>query len=228
VLPLVPGYLSYITGLSGADTEKSAAAGPRRLELLRAARSTTVLGAALFVLGFTVVFTLLGAAFGSAGRWLLSYESIIEKVVGVAVVLMGLVFLDLVPGMSREFRLRFVPASGLIGAPVLGAVFALGWTPCLGPTLAAVQGLSFVEGSADRGAILSAAYAAGLGIPFLCCALGFRWFASATGWLRRHAVWIRWVGGGLLVAVGILLLTGAWSDCVIWLRSHVGVGEVGI
>ncbi|MGI8646873.1 MAG: cytochrome c biogenesis CcdA family protein [Mycobacteriales bacterium] len=230
VLPLVPGYLSYVAGLSGADVEQTRASedSRRRRGFLRSLSSPTVLGTLLFIAGFATVFTLLGAAFGEAGRWLLAYQPVIEAVVGALVLLMGLAFLGWIPGLSRELRLRTLPTAGLAGAPVLGAVFALGWTPCLGPTLAAVQGLSFVEGSATRGAVLSAAYALGLGIPFLCCALGFRWFAISIGWLRRHAGWVRWIGGGLLVIVGALLLSGLWNDAVIWLRGYVGVGEIGI
>ncbi len=222
VLPLVPGYVSYVTGLTGSDAERHRGA----------TRSIAVLGTALFVLGFAVIFTLLGAAFGGVGRLLLSYQPVIEQVVGALVLLMGLVFLDWIPawipGLGRQLRPNLLPASGLLGAPVLGAVFALGWTPCLGPTLAAVQGLSFVEGSATRGAVLSAAYALGLGVPFLCCALGLRWFAFATGWLRRHGGLVRRVGGAMLIGVGLLLLTGLWNDGVIWLRGIVGVGQIGI
>ncbi len=218
MLPLVPGYVSYVAGAAGSDAECHR----------NVARSTAVLGTVLFVLGFAVIFTLLGAAFGGTGRLLLSYQPVIEKVVGALIVLLGLVFLDAIPGPSGRFGPKILPASGLLGAPLLGAVFALGWIPCLGPTLAAVQGLSFVEGSVTRGAVLSAAYALGLGIPFLCCALGLGWFTTATGWVRRHATWVRRIGGGMLLVVGLLLLTGLWNDGVIWLRGLVGVAEIGI
>ena len=226
VLPLIPGYLSYVTGLAGEDVAGSET--ERRFRLRSLLPSRVVVGSSLFVLGFAVVFTLLGAAFGGAGRWLLEYQASIEKVVGVVVILLGIMFLGLVPGFYREFRIRWLPSPGVWGAPLLGAVFALGWTPCLGPTLAAVQGLAFVEGSATRGATLLLAYALGLGIPFVVCALGFRWVTSAVVWLRRHAVWVRNTGGVLLILVGALLVTGYWNDVVIWLRGWAGIGEIGI
>lgn len=216
VLPLVPGYVSYVTGMTGATR---AAEAPRW---------RVVAGAGLFVAGFTAVFTLIGATIGGAGTWLLINAPILEKVVGGAVIALGLGYLGLIPGLQREARMRWLPTSGLIGAPALGAVFALGWVPCVSPTLAAVQGLAFVEGGADRGVMLSIAYGLGLGVPFVLVALGLAWTSTVVGALRRHGNWVTRIGGVLLLVIGVLLVTGWWGDFTIWLRSVVGPGQIGI
>lgn len=207
VLPLAPGYVSYITGLTGAELAQPQ--GRRRQVLL---------GSLLFVLGFSVVFVSYGALFGGVGAALLEHADVITRVLGVLVIVMGLAFMGLIPGLQREWRLHRSTTWGVAGAPVLGLLFAIGWTPCIGPTLAAVQTLAFSEASALRGAVLSLVYCLGLGLPFVLLALLFSRAARALGWVRRHYVWVMRIGGGMLVLVGILLVTGLWTDLTIWLR----------
>jgi cytochrome c-type biogenesis protein len=178
-----------------------------------------VLGAVLFVLGFTAVFVAFGAAFGGLGRLLLQYSDVLNRVFGVVTVLMGLAFLGWLPFLQRTKRLSLPPVAGLAGAPLLGVVFGLGWTPCLGPTLAAVNSLAYAEATAGRGALLGVAYCLGLGIPFVLVALGARWALGATSVLRRHARAVTRVGGAVLLTVGLLLVTGAWTEAMQWLRS---------
>ncbi|MFK0219302.1 cytochrome c biogenesis CcdA family protein [Streptomyces vinaceus] len=209
VLPLVPGYLSYVTSLSVSDLAQ--ARGGHR------GRMAT--GALLFVLGFTAVLVSGGALFGHFGRVLLAHQEVITQGIGGFTVLMGLSFMGFLPGFAqREFRSHRRPALGLAGAPVLGAVFAVGWTPCIGPTLAAVQALAWTEASAGRGALLMAAYCLGLGLPFVAAALAFRRALDAFGLVKRHYPWVLRTGGGLLVLVGVLLATGVWNDLVYTLQ----------
>ena len=210
VLPLAPGYVSYITGLTGAE-----------LADVKGRRSQVLAGSLLFVLGFSVVFVSYGALFGGAGSLLLEYADVINRVLGVLVILMGLAFMGLIPGLQREWRIHTMPTWGVAGAPVLGLLFGLGWTPCIGPTLTAVQTLAFTEASALRGAILSFVYCLGLGLPFVLLALAFSRMAKAIGWVRTHYVWVMRIGGGMLVLVGILLVTGLWTDFTVWLRVQV-------
>ncbi|MEU8777022.1 cytochrome c biogenesis protein CcdA [Streptomyces sp. NPDC048606] len=205
VLPLVPGYLSYVTTLSVADLTD--ARGARRGRM--------VTGALLFVLGFTAVLVSGGALFGHFGRTLAEHQETVTRVLGGLTVLMGLAFMGFLPGFAqRELRSHRRPALGLAGAPVLGAVFAVGWTPCVGPTLAAVQALAWTEASAARGALLMAVYSLGLGLPFVLAALAFRRALGAFGVVKRHYPWVLRIGGGLLVLVGVLLATGVWNDLV--------------
>lgn len=226
VLPLVPGYLSYVTGLVGTRARTTApqpageggvATAVRTDE--RPPRGRMVTGALLFVLGFTVVFVSFGAAFGGLGRWLSIYNDEITRVMGAVTVVVGLGFLGWIPFLQRTKKLSVRPAAGLAGAPLLGVVFGLGWTPCLGPTLGAVNTLAFSEGTAARGAFLGVAYCLGLGVPFVLVALGARWAVGATGFLRRHAAAVSRFGGAVLVVVGLLLLTGLWGEGMIWFRS---------
>jgi cytochrome c-type biogenesis protein len=232
VLPLVPGYLSYVTGLVGSGTPAARPSGGGgtatavRTEVTPRARM--VLGAALFVLGFTAVFVAFGAAFGGLGRLLLEHADLLNRVFGVVTIVVGLGFLGWLPLLQRTKRLSVRPGVGLAGAPLLGIVFGLGWTPCLGPTLSAVYSLAFSEATATRGAILSVAYCLGLGVPFVVVALGARWAVGATSFLRRHARSVTRFGGAVLVLVGLLLLTGAWTEMMQWLRSWLaatGFGE---
>ncbi|MFL6128813.1 MAG: cytochrome c biogenesis CcdA family protein [Mycobacteriales bacterium] len=227
VLPLVPGYLSYVAGLSGVD----AAAAPRASggTVLTAAppRTRVVAGAVLFVLGFTAVFVAYGVLFGRLGGLLLEHQRTLERVLGALVVLLGLAFLGVLPGLSRDLRIHRLPATGLAGAPLLGVVFGLGWTPCIGPTLGAVQSLALSQAGAARGALLSTAYCLGLGVPFVLVAFGARWLVGALGVVRRHPAVVTYVGGGLLVLLGLLLLTGLWGDLMVDLRSWAGATGIG-
>jgi cytochrome c-type biogenesis protein len=216
VLPLVPGYLSYVTGVSGAD-------------LGAARRGRMAGGAALFVLGFTAVFISGGALFGGFGYTLQEYAGPLTKVLGALTIVLGLSFMGLIPGLfQREFRLHKRPAVGLAGAPVLGVLFGLGWTPCLGPTLAAVNALSFSQASAGRGALLTAVYCAGLGVPFIVAAIAFRRALGAFAFVKRHYVWVMRIGGVMLVAVGVLLVTGVWDVIVGDMRYWSTGFNVGI
>jgi cytochrome c-type biogenesis protein len=232
VLPLVPGYLAYVSGLVGtgpAEEERAGTGGTAvAVRTGVSPRTRMVLGALLFVLGFTAVFIAFGAAFGGLGRLMLEHADVLNRVFGVITILVGLAFLGWLPLLQRTTRLSARPAAGLAGAPLLGVVFGLGWTPCLGPTLSAVYSLAFSEATATRGALLGVAYCLGLGIPFVLVALGARWAMGATSFLRRHARTVTRVGGALLVVVGLLLLTGAWTEMMQWLRSWLaatGFGE---
>jgi cytochrome c-type biogenesis protein len=234
MLPLLPGYLSYVTGLTGADLDLLTATGHPStpagvgVRARRRLRGRAVAGAGLFVAGFTAVFTLLAYAAGQAGRALLVHARAIEITVGVLTIVLGLGFAGLIPFLHRQWRLTRLPRAGLVGAPVLGATFALSWTPCLSPTLTAVLGLAAVSGSAARGTLLAAAYSAGMGLPFIGVALGASWLTRTIGLVRRHGNAITRAGGLLLVAIGVALLTGAWTDLVNWLRATVGPGRIGI
>jgi cytochrome c-type biogenesis protein len=224
VLPLVPGYLSYVAGLVGAGAPASAPAAEGAVATavrtdLRSPRARMVLGSVLFVLGFSLVFVTFATAFGGIGRLLLQHARVLDVVFGLITVLVGLAFLGKLPLLQRTTKLSVRPAAGLAGAPLLGIVFGLGWTPCLGPTLAAVYSLALTEATAARGAVLGIAYCLGLGVPFVLVALGARWAMGATGFLRRHAATVTRVGGAVLIAVGLLLVTGAWAELMGWLRS---------
>ncbi|MFJ3790455.1 cytochrome c biogenesis CcdA family protein [Kitasatospora sp. NPDC090091] len=219
VLPLVPGYLSYVTGFSAADLAD--ARGARRGRMLA--------GALLFILGFTAVFVSGGALFGYFGSTLQEHKRVISIVLGTLTVVMGLAFMGLVPGLSmRELRSHRRPAVGLLGAPMLGVVFGVGWTPCLGPTLSAVQNLALNEADAGRAALLMTAYCLGLGVPFVVAALAFRRALGAFGWVKRHYPLVMRIGGGMLVAVGLLLVTGAWDSMVNELQSWTADFQIGI
>lgn len=212
VIPLLPGYLSYATGLSGADLANGVA-GTRRGRMF--------LGSVLFVLGFAVVFVILGTASGALGAWLVEWERQLTVALGVLMILLGLAFAGLVPLMQRDWRVHHVPAVGLAAAPFLGFLFGLGWAPCTGPTLGAILTLGFTESTASRGALLAGIYALGLGIPFIVAGLAYEKMLVTVGWVRRHQVWVTRVGGLMLVAVGLLLLTGWWDQAVTWLQVRL-------
>lgn len=220
VLPLVPAYLSLVTGLTGEAIGGGAVATATRR------RGKVVLGALLFVVGFGAVFVSYGALFGGLGATLLRYQDPISRVLGLVVIVLGLTYLGIGPlaksmWWNADARIHRAPPPGLWGAPVLGVVFGLGWTPCIGPTLAAVQTLAFTEGSAARGALLSLAYVLGLGLPFLLIAAGMSSLASAVSWGRRNAVLVSRIGGVLLVLLGLLLVTGLWSRLILQLQVWV-------
>jgi cytochrome c-type biogenesis protein len=199
VLPLVPAYLGYTAGLVGLD-------------LAEAKRGRLLLGTSLFVLGFTVVFVSYGALFGGLGSLLLEYSDQITRVLGVFTIVFGLAFMGLIPWLNRTWHPGQNTSMGLVGAPLLGVLFGIGWTPCIGPTLAAVQTLAIDAASAQRGAALAFVYCIGLGLPFLLVALAFRKAFGAMDWMKRHYVLLVRIGGGMLVLLGVLMVTGAWGE----------------
>lgn len=208
VLPLVPGYLGYVTGLSGVDLE-----GSRRGRMLA--------GMALFVLGFTVVYVLIGATTGALGGLLAERAGVLTRLLGVVTVLLGLVYLGVLPLLGGERRLDVRPAAGLAGAPLLGAVFGLGWTACTGPTLSVILALSLDGASAGRGALLAVAYCLGLGIPFLLAGLAYRRALGALDVVRRHRVLVTRLGGAVLVVVGVLLVSGVWTTLMQQVQGRI-------
>ncbi|MGB7982921.1 MAG: cytochrome c biogenesis protein CcdA [Candidatus Nanopelagicales bacterium] len=270
VLPLVPAYLSYVTGLTGAELAEATesrsatrtrvgspataagglAAGESAAGELTGGESAAGAGAVVdvgsaaavstglhprhrvwlgtvgFVLGFSAVFVSYGAMFGGLGATLLTHQDTITRVLGVVVIVLGLGFLGVIPALQREARLHHRPARGIWGAPLLGALFGLGWTPCIGPTLAAVQSLAFTEGSAVRGALLSVAYCIGLGLPFLLVGLAMERGLTALAWARRHTRTIQVLGGASLVVLGLLMVTGLWGEATLWLRGWITGFEV--
>ncbi|SFC78780.1 cytochrome c biogenesis CcdA family protein [Micromonospora sediminimaris] len=246
VLPLMPGYLSYVTGLAGADLEGRHAppavgeipgggggVGTAVRESTRVApavKGRVLAGTLLFIAGFTVVFTATAVLFSGVGRVFFDHERTLEIIVGGLIVVLGLGYLGALPGFQREFRINRLPAAGLLGAPVLGAVFALSWVPCTGPTLAAVLGMATTSGQTDRAVVLAVAYCLGLGLPFVVFGLGFNRLLGVFRTVRRHSRWVTRIGGALLILIGLALVTGGWTNVVIWLQTTVGVGnfEVGI
>lgn len=217
VIPLVPGYLAYLAGLVGAEAPAVDAEEARKSGRWR------VVGAALlFVLGFSVVFAIGTVSIFGLIDALAVNEQLLQRIGGVLTIAMALVFLGLVPALQREFRLHRHPRAGLIGAPVLGAVFGLGWTPCIGPTLSGVLALTAgtaVGAASTRGLLLILLYCVGLGLPFVLIALGARWAVRFTGWLRAHVRGVQLAGGAMLLIVGILLVTGLWGELTGWLRE---------
>ncbi len=212
VLPLLPGYLAFLSGATGS------AEG-------RGGRGRAVLGSLAFVLGFAVVFVSFGALFGGFGSALRTHQRSLEILFGAITILLGLFFAGWWPSswLQRERRVHHLPRVSVLGAAVLGFFFAIGWTPCIGPTLAAILGLAASSSGATavRGSILAFFYCLGLGIPFVVAALATEWMTSASGWLRRHQRVIGRVGGVLLIVIGICEVTGAWSSFVLWLQTHV-------
>jgi cytochrome c-type biogenesis protein len=233
VLPLVPAYLSYVTGLSAADlaaeqhqrqvsdgpgTAVAVGALPRRR---RFQGGRVLLGSSLFVLGFSSVFILFGAFFGAVGAHLDAHFVLVDRIAGVVAIAMGVAFLGVLPAAQREWRFHKLPSIGIAGAPLVGLAFGIGWTPCTGPTLTVVLGLagSPSTGTAARGALLTTAYCIGLGLPFIVAGLAFRRALGAFAVVKRHYAWVLRGGGLLLVAVGVLLVTGEWNTLSIQLHT---------
>jgi len=201
VLPLLPGYLGFVSG--SANT-----------------KSRMVLGSVLFVLGFTVVFVFLGAGFGGLGSLLQGdVKNWIQRGSGVLVILLGVVLIGGFDFAQRTAKLNIKPSAGIIGAPLLGVVFGLGWTPCIGPTLGAVLNLAFDSGSVLRGAFLAIVYSLGLGLPFVLVAAGFGWASKTVGFVRKNIRAINLFGGALLVLLGLLLVTGLWQQVIDWIAE---------
>ena len=214
VVPLLPGYLSYMTGVAVQDLET-------------ARRGRMLAGSILFVLGFTVLFVSGGALFGGIGGQLVAYQPVISKVLGLVVIAFGLAFIGWIPLLQREIRLP-VPGVGLAMAPLLGLLFGLGWVPCLSPTLGTVTKLAYTEATAGRGALLAFAYCVGLGVPFVIVAVAFGRLTRALDWVRTHQRSLTVFGGGLMIGLGVLLVTGWWDTLIIELRSRIGSGEIAL
>ncbi|WP_346960494.1 cytochrome c biogenesis protein CcdA [uncultured Arthrobacter sp.] len=208
ILPLVPGYLGYVSGLTDPTQPHN--------------RRRVLAGIGLFVLGFAAVFTLYGAAFGAIGSWLLRFQDVLMRGLGVVVILMGASLLGFVPWLQQTRKLTLGRRTGLAGAPLLGIVFGLGWTPCMGPTLSAVLSLSVTTASAGRGALLAFAYCLGLGIPFALTALGLNWVSTALAFVRRHIRVVNIAGASMLIILGVLMVSGLWVQWIYQLQNLSG------
>lgn len=236
VLPLLPGYLSFVTGLAGSDLDAAGDARPpsdsekaeggsvavatRPVAL----RGRVLAGTVLFVLGFAVVFSLMAALVANVAFVLKSYQDQLNIVLGVLVIVLGLGYLGWIPGLQREARITKLPAAGLVGAPIFGAIFAISWIPCTGPTLGAVLALATTSGETSRAVTLALAYSLGLGIPFVLFGLFFSKLLGVFRAIRRNSRWVTRVGGALLILVGLTLVTGGWNHVLVWMQTTFDFG----
>jgi len=217
ILPLVPGYLGFLGGAAGAEGPSAGSgtqmgSGTQVGSGTRAQRRRMLLSVLLFIAGFTVVFVAYTVIGGAASVFFLEWGDLITRILGGVVVLMGLIFLGLFGFAQRQFKMQVDSTTGLIGAPLLGFTLAIGWAPCTGPTLGAIISVGWTLGDPWRAGLLGVAYSLGLGIPFLLVALGFGWATSATAFMRRHIRTVNIVGGALLIVLGLLMVTGVWTQ----------------
>lgn len=225
VLPLVPGYLGFIGGAvsprpATSPTNTAAVAGLHPVSTIEApARGRLVLGVVLFIAGFTVVFVSLAILGGTLGRFLLEYAELITRILGAAIIVMGFIFIGWFGLAQRMARPQVRGNLGLIGAPLLGVALGIGWAPCIGPTLAVILTMAFDSGSVPRAAVLGVAYSLGLGIPFLLLTLGFGWATRSVAFVRRHIQAVNLIGGGVLILLGLLMVTGVWTAVMAQLQG---------
>ena len=210
VLPLVPGYLGFVSGVSS---------GRERT------RGRMLLGVALFIAGFSLVFLGVSLLVGTVGVFVTTYTDVILRIAGVVVILMGIVFIGQVSFLQRTIKPGWRPRTGLIGAPLLGIVFAVGWTPCVGPTLIAVQSMVLDQGNLGRALIVGVAYCVGLGIPFLLVAIGFGWVGGSVAWVKRHIRSVNIAGGALLIIIGLLMVSGVWRTFISAFGAGLGIAN---
>lgn len=238
VLPLVPGYLGFIGGAVsprppapsrvrvGAATVAGAVAPSQseaeRIETEEPTRGRLLLGVVLFIAGFTLVFMAVNVLGGTVGGFFVEYADAIIRVMGALIILMGLVFIGMFGVAQRTSRPQLRPRIGLIGAPLLGVALGIGWTPCIGPTLAAIFSVSWSLGDPARAALLGLTYSLGLGIPFVLLALGFSWATRSVTFLRRHIRTVNLIGGALLIVMGVLMVSGVWTSLMAQLQGVIG------
>ncbi len=227
VLPIVPGYLGFIGGAVTPRAAAPTAEGPATagsgsataVEVQSPPRSRLLLGVILFIAGFTIVFVSVAMLGGTLGRFFIEYADLLTRVLGVVIILLGLVFIGAFGVAQRTVRPQVRSSLGLIGAPLLGIALGIGWTPCIGPTLAVILGMAFDGGSAARGAVLGLAYSLGLGIPFILITLGFGWATRSVAFLRTHIRAVNLIGGALLIVLGVLMVTGLWTALMTQLQG---------
>lgn len=217
VLPLVPGYLGYVGATAGVPAGADQEQGHRSKRVHR----RTMLGILLFIVGFSAVFVSMTALAGTVGVWLLQWEEVITRVMGAVMIVMGFVFVGMIRTMQRTTKLKFSPRTGLAGAPLLGVVFGVGWTPCMGPTRAVIMALGLQAESAGRAAILGVAYCLGLGIPFVLAGFGFSWMTQATSFMKRHIRKVNLIGGSLLVLIGLVMVSGLWTKMMYGMQAMI-------